>query len=206
MADLDFKPNSYKSREGDKETEERTKRVEKVIAGNAKTRKKNAGSKIAESFFSEDVHSIGNYALMDVIIPALKKTLYDVITNSFDMLLFGGTGRSKRTSEASRVSYRNYYDRRDDRDRYSREPASRPRYGHDDVVVDSRAEAEEVINRMNEVIDTYGMVSVADLYDLVGMKPEYTDNKYGWTNIRNAEPIRVRDGYMIKLPKAIPID
>lgn len=58
---------------------------------------------------------------------------------------------------------------------------------------------------MDELIDTYGNVSVADLYDLVGKSCEYTDQKYGWTNIRNAEPIRVRDGYMLKLPKATPI-
>ena len=59
---------------------------------------------------------------------------------------------------------------------------------------------------MDELIDTYGNVSVADLYDLVGKSSEYTDNKYGWTNLRNAEPVRVRDGYMLKLPKPGPID
>ena len=67
-------------------------------------------------------------------------------------------------------------------------------------------EAEEVITKMDELIDTYGMVSVADLYDLVGKTSEYTDNKYGWTNIRTAEVIRVRDGYMLKLPKVTPIN
>ena len=42
--------------------------------------------------------------------------------------------------------------------------------------------------------------------DLVGVTGNYTDNKYGWTNIRNAEVVRVRDGYRIKLPRALPID
>ena len=56
------------------------------------------------------------------------------------------------------------------------------------------------------MIDTYGIVSVADMYDLVGIATNYTDNKYGWTNLRNAEPIRVANGYMLKLPKAGPID
>lgn len=54
---------------------------------------------------------------------------------------------------------------------------------------------------MDELIEIYGMVSVADLYDLVGITGNYTDNKYGWTNIRNAEPVHVRDGYMLRLPK-----
>ena len=59
---------------------------------------------------------------------------------------------------------------------------------------------------MDGMLETYGVVSVADMYDLVGITCNYTDNKYGWTNLRNAEPVRVRDGYMLKLPKAGPID
>ena len=59
---------------------------------------------------------------------------------------------------------------------------------------------------MDELIDRYEVVSVADLYELVGITGNYTDNKYGWTNIRNAEVVRVRDGYVLKLPKATPIN
>ena len=60
---------------------------------------------------------------------------------------------------------------------------------------------------MDELIDAYGFVTVADLYDLVGVTGNYTDNKYGWTSIRNAEPVRARGGgYILKLPRAIPID
>ena len=54
--------------------------------------------------------------------------------------------------------------------------------------------------------EAYQVVSVADFYDLVGVSGNYTDNKYGWTDIRNASVIRVRDGYMIKLPKALPLN
>ena len=60
---------------------------------------------------------------------------------------------------------------------------------------------------MDELIETYGMVSVMDLYDLVGVSGNYTDNKYGWVNIKNAEPVRTMGGgYMLKLPKAIPLN
>lgn len=51
---------------------------------------------------------------------------------------------------------------------------------------------------MDELIDTYKLVSVADLKDLVGITGNYTDNRYGWTSIRSAEVVRVRDGYTIK--------
>ena len=59
---------------------------------------------------------------------------------------------------------------------------------------------------MCELLDIYKTVTVADLKDLVGVTPIYTDNKYGWTNLRNADVQRVRDGYLLKLPKALPFD
>ena len=60
--------------------------------------------------------------------------------------------------------------------------------------------------RMDELIDVYGIVSVGDYYDLVGIQGDYTSENYGWTNIRNAQVVRVREGYMIKLPIALPIN
>ena len=73
-------------------------------------------------------------------------------------------------------------------------------------MLDNRGEAEEVLSRMDELIAAYGLVSVADLYDLVGITGDYTDNKYGWTDIRNASVVRVKNGYMIKMPKALPLN
>lgn len=119
------------------------------------------------------------------------------------MILYGESGSNKKRSNSSYVSYRDYSDRRDDRHRDNR---TRTGYGYDDLILDTRGEAEEVLSRMDELIETYGVATVADLYDLVGKSCNYTDNKYGWTNIRNSEAVRVRDGYLLKLPKALPIN
>lgn len=81
----------------------------------------------------------------------------------------------------------------------------RASYDFDDVVFDTRGEADEVLSSMDELMDRYGVVSVADMYDLCGMTCNYTDNKYGWKSLARADISRVRDGYMIKLPKAEPI-
>lgn len=195
----DYKPNSHKSKEERNAAVAERKKLDKVVSGNVKTKKKSDIHKFTDIFISEDAANVKNYILMDVLVPAVKKAISDIITNGIDMILYGG----KPGSRADKVSYRDYssVSRRDDR------PArTRAGYSYDDVILDTRGEAEEVLNRMDELIDTYGVVSVADLYDLVGITCNYTDNKYGWTNIRNAEPIRVRDGYMLKLPKAIPIE
>lgn len=200
MAD-EFKSNSHKSKEIDEK-----KKVEKVVKGKVKTKKKNGITKFADVFVSEDVSSVKSYIIGEVLIPAMKKALSDIVTNGIDMILYGESGVTKRKSPGSRVSYTNYYDRRD-RDRYGYDDR-RVRAGYDfnDVILDSRGEAEDVLSRMDELIDNYGIVSVADFYDLCGITGSYTDNKYGWTDIRSAQVVRVRDGYKIKLPRALPLN
>lgn len=200
MAD-EFKSNSHKSKEVDEK-----KKVEKVVKGKVKTKKKNGIAKFTDVFVSEDVSSVKSYIIGEVLIPAMKKALSDIVTNGIDMILYGESGVTKRKSPGSRISYTNYYDRRDrDRDRYD-DRRIRSGYDFNDVILDSRGEAEDVLSRMDELIDSYGIVSVADFYDLCGITGNYTDNKYGWTDIRSAQVVRVRDGYKIKLPRALALN
>ena len=200
---MDYKPNSHKYKQQLKEQGD--KKVEKVVHGNAKTRKKSQVRKFTDVFISEDASNVKSYILMDVLVPTIKKAISDIVKDGIDMIL-GTGGPSTRSTNASKVSYRNYYDRRDNERNYTSARRNTTGYSYDDIILETRGEAEEVITAMDGLMDTYGIVSVADLYDLVGIQCNYTDNKYGWTNIRNVEPIRVRDGYMLKLPKAMPID
>jgi len=202
----DYMPNSHKFKEEQKAASTEKKKVEKVVTGVAKVKKKSEVSKLKDIFISEDASNVKSYIVMDVLVPAIKKAVADIVTNGIDMILYGETGHSKRSSSSSKVSYRSYYDRRDDDRRYDRDRGRvKQGYDYDDVIIETRGEAEAVISRMDEIVDMYGRVSVADLYDLVGITGNYTDNNYGWTNLASAEPIRVRDGYIIKLPKAMPI-
>ena len=203
MSEIGYKPNSHKFKEEQKESSDDRKKLEKVVKGTVKTRKKSSIRKFADDFIAEDAKNIKSYVVLDVLIPALKKAVSDIVTNGIDMILYGESGSNKKRSNASYVSYRDYSDRRDDRYRDNR---TRTGYGYDDLILDTRGEAEEVLSRMDELIETYGVATVADLYDLVGKSCNYTDNKYGWTNIRNSEAVRVRDGYLLKLPKALPIN
>jgi hypothetical protein len=64
-----------------------------------------------------------------------------------------------------------------------------------------------VLQAMCDIVSSeYGIVSVGDLYDLANITNDnYTLNKYGWTNLRDAKVVPTRDGYMIKLPRALPL-
>lgn len=204
----EYRPNSHKSKETQKEgaAPPPDKKVEKVISGSAKPKKKGEMQKFADVFISEDVGNVKSYILMDVLVPAIKKAISDIVTNGIDMILYGETGRTRKASSGTKVSYGKFYDREPDR-RRERLASSRGGYDYDDIVFETRGDAESVLDAMNDIISQYGVVSVGDLYDLADVSTDnYAVNKYGWTDISGCKPVRVRDGYILKLPKALPIN
>ena len=195
---MEYPSNSHRSKElaDEKQEIDERKKVDTVVSTPVKVKKKNGFSKMIGNFIAEDARDIKSYLVSDVIVPNIKKTISDTV----DTILFGGSRKNRTT--AGRVSYRSYYDEPRAVDRQPLRPES---YSYEDITIGSRGEAEEVLSRLNELIDTYQIASVADLYDLVGLTGNYTDNKYGWTNLSTADVVRVRDGFKLKLPRACPI-
>ena len=192
----DFPSNSNRSKDAGASQPE--KKVEKVVTGTVKQKKPTNAKKLAELFVPGDLTSIGDYILTDVIVPNITKMVEDIVCNSIHML-FGRPANSGQKSTAAKVSYRDCYD--DDRKRYNQSRATRS-YSYDDIVFETRGDAEEVLYRMEELLDRFEVVSIADLYDMAGISCNYTDNKYGWTSLRGAKVERVSDGYVIRLPRA----
>lgn len=198
----EYKTNSDKSRQ----EAQSEKKIEAVITGTAKTRKKGEMQKFADVFIAEDANNVKSYILMEVIIPAVKKAISDIVTTGINMILYGEAGRSKRNNSAPKVSYRNYYDQSSDRVRAGSANTKRS-IDYDDILFDTRGDAETVLDVMQDIIGQYGTVSVADLYDLARVPNDnFTMNRYGWTHLNGAQPVRVRDGYILKLPRAVPLN
>lgn len=193
----EYQSNSHKSKE------ESDRKIQKVVSGKVTT-KKNEGRKLANMFISEDAANVKSYIILDVLVPAIKKAILDIVTNGADMILYGGKRNGSRKS-GNKISYRNYYDDKKDDNNKSNFRTSN-RFDYDDIVFESRSECEAVREQMVDLIEAYGFVTIADMYEMADLPSPYTSNKYGWTNIRTAETVRVRDGYVLKLPKAMPID
>lgn len=202
----EYTSNSYRSKEEQK-TAAPKKKATKVVKGKVRTKKKSEMTKLKDVFVSEDISNVKSYAIWDILIPAAKKAISDIVRDGVDMILYGSPGSGKKRYSSDKVSYRSYYDReRDRRSDRDRDRKERGRFDYDDLVFDTRSEAEAVREQMDDIIAQYGFVTVADMYDMADLSAPYTATKYGWTNIRNAEPVRVRDGYVLKLPKCMPID
>ena len=208
MDELDYKPNSHKYKEEQKakELQVKKKELKPVTIGQTKKRK-NEIRKFTDIFFADDWASVKSYIKDDILIPAAKKALYDVVEGSLSMSLFGGRGGgSSRKSSVDRVSYRDYSTGSRREERKVDTNRSRNVLDYDDIVFISKGDAELVLSTLIDAIDEYGAVSVADFYELC-REPNipHTANNYGWNNLSTACVERIRDGYVIRLPKVRPI-
>ncbi len=197
-------PNSHKYKK------EAGEKLQPIAHGNVAVQQEKFGSKVASSFFKDDAHNIWEYLVFDVLIPAAKNAVSDLVSTGINMLLFGenrAPSGVKRTGDRSYVNYNNYYRSSYsppfDEDRYYRPQRSTKRESRkfDQVEVPSRKEAEDILNTMVDRTIMYGMASVADLYDLSGVPSVYTDNDWGWDSVEGSRIERSRNGYIIRMPQ-----
>lgn len=216
MAHVDLPtPDAYPGNSDKKrmnQQEEPKKEIKKVAS--ATKRKKSMAKKFKEAFVGEDGddQSVADYILYDVLVPAAKNTISDMVTGGIEMILYGerrGSSRMNRDRGRSYVNYSGYSTRRDDnraRNGSRVRRSARDRVYNDDIIIPTRGEAEQTIDSLLDIIDQYGSASIADLYSLTGIDSDFTDNSYGWTNLSTASVSRTRDGYILNLPRAYPID
>lgn len=185
------------------------KEVKQVTTATAKVKKKSLGEKFSEAFIEEDVKNVRHYLIKEKLIPEAKSIFVDLVFDGLSMLL--GTNRRRKDSEgrtnyaavSSNYKYGNSNYRRDDTsDRNSRNDYS-------DIIYDTKEDANEVLSNLQSFADEYNQTSVADLFELSGISPKsFTDNNYGWTfDMLKHVPIRrIREGWILELPKPISID
>lgn len=143
----EYPNNSHSARERTDSTApgKAEKKLEKVVTGAAKTRKKSEARKFVNIFVPEDGENVKSYIMMDVIIPGIKNAIADVIS----IVLFGDSGRiggsrNKRDGR-SRLTY--WDDRRDDRREYGR-PRAAAGFEYDDIIFETRGDAELVLDQL----------------------------------------------------------
>lgn len=215
MDNNEFPPNSRKVTKPVQAEE--PKKVEKIVTGEVVQRKKSLGARFKETFVGGDARSVAGYVVLEVLVPAAKDMAADAVQQGLEKLLFGeirSAGRRPRTGTST--GYTSY-------NRFS-QPSVTPRDGHrvdpreaiskrgratfdfDEIVLQTRAEAEAVIDSLFQLVSQYEVASVSDLYNLVGITTTFTDNKWGWTDLRGAGATRISTGYLLDLPRPEPID
>jgi hypothetical protein len=208
MEHPEFPPNSEVSKKVSEE-----KKVEQVTKGDVIRKKKSLRKRFSESLVAGDAKSATRFVVMDVLLPAAKDMIVEAVSSGFEKLIFGESRRYRggATSLAhpnpyGQVNYTRYStpNRLSSPQRVLSRQA-RARHDFDEIILQSRTEAEEVIDRLFDLVSRYGTATVSDLYELVGFSSTHTDNKWGWTDIRGAGVSRTNDGYLLDLPEPHPL-
>lgn len=211
----EYPPNSKFNRGKPAEKVEE-KVVEKVVIGEVIRQKKPLGRKFKDIFVGGEAKSVWQYIAMDVLVPAAKDMVSDAVSQGIDRMLFGDRGPRyssprRRGSSPGYVSYNRYapQTRRHERERHEEPRISRrARASHDfdEILLSTRVEAEQVLERMFDLIQRYDQATVSDLYDLVGLTGNFTDESWGWYDLRNSGITKVRNGYLLDLPAPEQLD
>lgn len=209
----DFPPNSRSARA--KKPEE-PKNIERVTSVEAKRRKKGLGRQFKETFVAGDIRGATQYVVLNVLIPSAKDMLAEAIQSGFERLIYGESARPRRgmpPGYGARVAYNRMgsgpltQTTQPSPQRGGRmlSRSSRTRHDFDEIVIPSRQEAEDVLDRMYEMLSKFGMVPVADLYEMTGIQSSHTDFKWGWTDLRGSRVARLRSGdFLLDLPEPAP--
>ena len=167
---------------------------------------------------------IGRYVMDEYIIPQATDVMHDLLAKlgSGANDAFQGAlnkffykedhGRAYRGSSSSHTSYTTYYptpsSSQPSRDNIARRSSSEVRV----VVVDREEDAKKLVGFLQNLIRTYHVAKVSDLYSSLTPKVPiaFTDYKYGWVNANEIgyHPIfsgADRGKYQLDLPAPIDI-
>ena len=187
-------------------------------------RKKSIWRSVSDRFINEDAEYVGSSLLEDILIPALKDLINDILHGAIDMTFGGGSYRgsySRRGRGRSHISYDRMYEdrrfssrRRRDDDDYDDRRSSRRRIPNCSEFIfdprdfdrpsDAKCAAEDLLDDMCDRIEKYGQVDVAWFLDQVGedIDGRWNAEDWGWTNLSG---VRVRgsnrSGWYIDLPR-----
>lgn len=190
--------------------------VLKVIEGGVVRQKKPLGTRIRAMFIADDGKGVIESVIGDILVPALKDMVADSVSQGIERMIFGDAPRRRQGRESrpsgfggnTNTNYTRYSSNNTGRREAVQSAHSRLRAAHDfdDIVIASRAEADEVLEELSNILERYEFVSIRDLYELVGEAFHHTDEKWGWSNLRDASVRRVSNGYLLALPRPEAID
>lgn len=203
----EMKPNSNLYREGLKDGTITEKRVTKTVNGAVQTKPTSTLVKLTDIFLAGDMAMVKDHLFKDHFVPKFKNFLYEGVIAAARLLVYGEAGRVDPKTPASKIQYTSYYE--------SNKPASTPApsvsknvYDYGYIMFEDKADAVEALVQMRDILERYPTVCVADLKEIAKITPASTDYNYGWIDLSSADVVYrpIDNRYVIKLPRALPLD
>lgn len=218
----DFPGNSKRANTPSREQPavvEKGKRLQKVVEGEVVRRKKPFNKRMKELLVGGDGPTVWEYVMVDIFIPGIRDMFADIVTGGIERALYGESRSSHRRgggarfgSPPGRVNYNGFASPpvgRGPANDARPVPSRRERATHDFewLYFPNRPDAEAVLDGMYTHLDQYQVVTVSNFYDLANVSSNYTDERYGWTDLLGTRIERVRNGqYIIDLPAPVLLE
>lgn len=207
----EFPSNSHTEKE-----EKSKERPKNEVVAKATIRKSNPLKQTAKAIFVEDASSVGMFVLSQVVLPSLKQLIYDIGVGGLGRALFNDGVPNRKGGSTGRIGFTDYNSasrRRADLDPAVRSErtmskGARSNFDFTELVWPDRASALNVIIKLRDILDFYGVVSVADLYEISEISASYTDKNWGWNELeqlRDATVSATRDGFIINIAEPISL-
>ena len=196
------------------------KKFDPVIDGkDVVVKKKSKGKKAVESFLGEEVESVKDHIVNDMIIPSTKDAMSnmcggivdffnDMFHEFIDSIFFGADRERKTKASETYVSYQGYYNKpkTGNRNQLRTEKRFSTRQSIEDLEYPTFEKALKVKKELLDILENYPQVTVADLFDISEQTLDWADyqekDKYGWTDLSSlGKPRRRRGKYILPLPK-----
>lgn len=172
-----------------------------------------------DTFLAQDIHEVITYLHTDVVIPAIKKTLVEIIKNGADMLFYGETKASRLNDSTSPwTSYNAYYQSGPKGRRSTADDRDKNRSDNYRIEFPTRGQAEAAKDDLLEIFRTYPSASIADFCEIVRQKTDkeiadqipakWNDNDWGWYDLKSSDCdiVRLFNGYYtIRLPRPVSL-
>lgn len=178
---------------------DRAKEKKEIVpVAKARVKRESTARKVVGEIIREDARSVGETVLWDVIIPTVKNLISDTVIRGIESMLYGDSRPRSRNNYSDYSGYSRPKGSRDRPvERRERRSARQAEPERNEIIFDTRSDANDVIDRMSDIIDQYGQASLADLNALIGASSNFIDDNWGWTDMGSFNVRQVRDGFML---------
>lgn len=190
--------------------EQPKKDIKPVIApGVAVQVKRPASRRFFDFLFAESPKQLGAKIGRDVIVPRIKAGFEEAANSFLAGMLWGDSANRPMSNIVRNAAMRgggfnyNGVSVSGGTPMQQAMQASAPRSSgnYQDLVLPTQQFAEMILANAYDLLNQYRMVAVGDLYEIAGITPAPSDNAYGWTSLDGSRISKVREGYLLELPR-----
>lgn len=183
-----------------------------VVTGKSKPVPQSIWSKVFVGIKPASGQTMKSFIFDEIVTPLIQRAVVEGVTGAINYLVKGDAYADRKATNSFGKSYINY----------NGISSGKPTGGNgqyvysgknsgmdiENVWFESRVDAQRVLDEMMGVIAQYDILTVNGFYDLIGRTSliDPSNEKFGWSDLRNAYITGARGGWIIHLPRPMPID